>query len=138
MWGFFFPTASFKELIEKPLWVELHQVVVTLANPCKDDGAAGGESDGESRAAFGIGVHLGEDRSVKSHDVLEHLCLFNGIVASQRVAHKEGEVRVGDLSDFVEFVHQIGLVLHPTSGVNEDNIDAFGFGRIDGISSDGC
>ena len=134
---FFFPAPSLKQLVEQPVRIELHQIVVALADTGEHDRSAGGIGDGKPCAALCVGVHFGQHRSIKPHDFLEHFRLFNRIVACQGVTHKEGKVRVRDLSDFVEFVHQVGLVLHASGGIDEDDVNALGFRRIDGVTSDG-
>ena len=102
--------------------------------PGVDDGELELGGDGEDNAAFGGSVELGEDDAGDAGSLGEEARLLQAILAGGCVHDEKGLVGgaghelLGGAAHLVELLHQIGLGVEATGGVDDQDLGAAGFG----------
>ena len=90
-------------------------------------------------AAFGGAVELGHDDAGDTNHVAEDLGLGVRVLTDRRVEHQQYRMRCRgidlfqDAHDLLQFAHQIGLVVQPPGGVDQQHVGAL-LARLDEAS----
>ena len=90
-----------------PLGNEVFELIDLLADADELDRHAGDALDGKRRAAAGVAVELGQDAGVEFERVVERLRDVRGLLADHRVDDEVDFVRLDELVDPLQLVHQL-------------------------------
>src|SRR6478736_843102 len=124
------------------LRVERLEVVEALADADGNYGKLKAFGDRDQDAAPRRAVELGHDQAGHAGDLLEDLHLVQRVLTRRRVEHEQDAVRraVVDLlqhaHDLGELGHQVGLVLEPARGVDQEHVGPFGAGALQRLIGD--
>ena len=107
-----------------PVRVEALELVELLARRGVDDRLAGDRPDREGRAAARVAVELGDHDAVELRRLGEALRDVDGVLAGHRVDHEQDVVRLADLPDLGELVHQLLIDVQAARGVDDQHVAA--------------
>src|SRR5712692_9517803 len=110
--------------VDHPLRLEAADVLVRLADVHEHDRLPDRLRHREGRAAFRVRVDLREDDPVEADGFVELLRLLDRIVAREGVADVEDQVRLGNAFDLLHLIHQVLVRLHPSCGIDQDDVPA--------------
>ena len=102
--------------------VELVELVDLFADADEFDRHAGEVLDAERRAAAGVAVEFGEDAGVEFEGVVERLGDVGRLLADHRVDDEVDLVRLAELVDLLQLIHQIVVDLQSPGGVEDDRV----------------
>ena len=134
--------SSLKQSIDVIVWIEWLQIVDPFAHADKLDRQADLLFDGEDRAPFSRAIEFGQDDAGALDRFGKHLGLRDGVLTIRGIEDEEDLVRgafdlpADDSMDLFQFAHEVSLCVQPAGGIDNDDIEAAGFGLLAGIVGD--
>ena len=119
-----------------PLRMKRLELIQLLAGAREFDGFAGDGLHAQRRAAARIAIQLGQNRAGDLQRLIKMRGDVDGFLAGGGVQHEQNFLRLHEVAQAHQFLHQRRVNLQTPGGVENQNVATVGSGKIQGFAGD--